>query len=368
MPHRGSWLLPNGVDRERMLEMDHQLQPVRRTCFAVIALALVASGPWLGWWTLLPLTIAGTMFRIADTRISSSKRPEYALFAAWLGSQLMIVVSVVLTGGVQAPMLCWLAVPLLTLGARFSERGIAAGLALSLLMLVAVALGTDAAAVLDNPPLLFGPLALMTCVVLFQTVLMRSDLKYRAAAVMDPLTGMLNRHALAQRAAEFEQQSTLTAQSVGLIVGDIDHFKRINDAHGHAVGDTVLRDVADEVRRHLRAYDLCYRIGGEEFLVLLPGADLQQTIALAERLRASIAAASHGGLHVTMSFGVTATEPGTPFKYNQAFADADARLYAAKRAGRDQVGGEAAVSKYPANAEPVSIEPKTRRKRSAGVP
>ena len=60
---RGSWLFPDGVDRERMLEMDRQLQPVRRASFAVIALALVASGPWLGWWTLVPLAGAAVLFR-----------------------------------------------------------------------------------------------------------------------------------------------------------------------------------------------------------------------------------------------------------------------------------------------------------------
>ncbi|MDA0167265.1 GGDEF domain-containing protein [Solirubrobacter ginsenosidimutans] len=303
----------------------------------MLALALVASGPWLGWWTLLPLALAGAMFRLADTRIAHVTTPEYALFAAWLGSQLMIVGSVVLTGGAQAPMLPWLAIPLMTLGARFSERGIAAGLGLSLLLLVGVALVTDSRAVFDNPPLLFGPLALMTCIAIFQTVLMRSDVKHRAAAVIDPLTGMLNRQALTQRAAELEQQSQLTAQAVGLIVGDIDHFKQINDAHGHAVGDAVLKDVAFELRKHLHAYDLCYRIGGEEFLVLLPGSDLEQTRRLAECLRASIAGQQHGGLCVTMSFGAAASGHETPFSYSQSFFEADARMYAAKRTGRDRV-------------------------------
>ena len=277
--HRGSWLFPDGVDRERMLEMDRQLQPVRRACFAVLALALVASGPWLGYWTLVPLAVAAVFYRVADVYIERLERPEWALFAAWSGAQLMIMISVAIIGGAVVPMTAWLAVPLLTLGARFSERGIAAGLGLSLLMLVGVSLGVDADAVFDNPPLLFAPLALMTCVVMFQTVQMRSDVKYRAAAVIDPLTGMLNRQALAQRAAEVEQQSKITAQPVAMIVGDIDNFKQINDEDGHAVGDAVLKDVAYELRKRLRAFDLCYRIGGEEFLVLMPGADLDNAVA-----------------------------------------------------------------------------------------
>ena len=91
-----------------------------------------------GWWTLVPLAVAALMFSLADARIAKLERPEYALFAAWIGSQLMIAISVVLTGGAAAPMLAWLAIPLLTLGARFSERGIAAGLGFSLVILLGV--------------------------------------------------------------------------------------------------------------------------------------------------------------------------------------------------------------------------------------
>ena len=334
----GSWLFPDGVDRERMLEMDQQLQPVRRACFVVLALALLASGPWLGWWTLVPLGLAGVLFRLAEQRIDRLKRPEYALFAAWACSQLMIVASVAMTGGAVAPMLCWLAVPMMTLGARFSERGIAAGLAFSLVLLVGVTLAADAEAVFQNPPLLFGPLALMVCVAIFQSVLMRSDIKHRAAAVIDPLTGMLNRQALTQRVTEFEQQARVTGQSVGLIVADIDHFKRVNDSHGHAVGDAVLKDVAYRLRKELRTFDLCYRIGGEEFVVLLPGARLGDVVGVAEGLRAAIAAEPLGGLEVTMSFGVSASDVG--WVYETAFAAADAALYAAKRTGRDRVCAE----------------------------
>jgi diguanylate cyclase (GGDEF)-like protein len=337
MLNRGSWLFHDGVDRERMLDMDRQLQPARRVCFAVLGLALVASGPWLGWWTLIPLAVAGLLFGFADACIARLERPEYALFAAWAGSQVMIAISVALTGGAAAPMLPWLAIPLLTLGARFSERGIAAGLAVSLVILLGVSLGGGADAVLENPPLLFGPLALMSCVAVFQAVLMRSDVKFRAAAVIDSLTGMLNRQALAQRAAELEQQAHLTGQPVGLIVADIDHFKRINDAHGHAVGDSVLTDVAYTLRKQLGAFELCYRIGGEEFLVLLPGADHARSAALAETLRSSISTQPHGGQSVTMSFGVAASDPTERFDYASVFAKADAHLYAAKRAGRDRV-------------------------------
>jgi len=333
----GSWLFPDGVDRERMLEMDQHLQPVRRAVFGLVALVLIASGPWLGWWTIVPVALAAIAFRIADTKVKHITHPEYALFAAWAASQVVIAVSVALMGGPNVPTMSWLAIPILTLGARFSERGIAVGLAFTFVLLFAVAFGVDAQAVIDSPPRLLAPLALVASVAMFQTVLMRSDVKYRAQAVIDPLTGMLNRKALAQRGAELQEQSRISAQPIGLIVGDIDHFKQVNDTHGHAAGDDVLKDVAYEMRKQLRAFDLSYRIGGEEFLVLLPGAELDRAVSLAEQLRMAIADEPRGGQMITMSFGVAASTPNEVFQYDAAFAEADARLYEAKRTGRDRV-------------------------------
>ena len=332
-----SWLFPKGVDRERMLEMDRQLQPVRRASFAVLALALIACGPWLGWWTLIPLGVAAVLFRVADARIGESSRPEYALFGAWAGSQMIIAISVALTGGPLVPTMSWFAIPLVTLGARFSERGIAVGVAYSIVLMLVVAFGVDAGAVLDDPPLLIAPLALMIAIAMFQTVLMRSDVKYRAEAVIDPLTGMLNRKALTLRVEELQQQSLVTKQPVAVVLGDIDHFKLINDTEGHTTGDAVLKDVAYELRRTLRAFDLFYRIGGEEFLVLLPGAGADTASRVAEELRAAIAASPLGGHAVTMSFGVAASAPGERFEYQSVFAEADGALYEAKRAGRNRV-------------------------------
>jgi diguanylate cyclase (GGDEF)-like protein len=333
----GSWLFPDGVDRERMLEMDRHLQPVRRACLVVLAAALLASGPWLGWWTIAPLALAVVVFRIGDMRVQSARHPEYVLLASWAAAQVIIAVSVALAGGPTVAIMAWFAIPLLTLGARFSERGIAVGVIWTVALMLAVAFGVDAQAVLDDPPILLAPLALIACVAMFQAVLMRSDVKWRAEAVIDPLTGMLNRKALAGRAAELEQQSEVTEQPVGLIVADIDRFKLINDSHGHATGDAVLEEVAYCLRRQLRAFDLSYRIGGEEFLFLLPGADLASAHGLAELLREAIAAKPQAGQRVTMSFGVSASSPKERFDYETAFAEADAGLYEAKRSGRNRV-------------------------------
>jgi diguanylate cyclase (GGDEF)-like protein len=123
-----------------------------------------------------------------------------------------------------------------------------------------------------------------------------------------------------------------------VVLADLDEFKEVNDAHGHAVGDEVLRVVAEVLRETLRESDVAGRWGGEEFLLLLPGADEEGAAQLAERVRVALAARSIPsvpGLRVTASFGVAeyAGETNT----EQLLEAADGALYRAKRAGKDRV-------------------------------
>ncbi len=337
-----SWLLRDGTDRERMLDMDRRLQAPRRASFIVLAVALIASGPWLGWWQLLPLVLAALAFKTADERIASTARPEYWIFAAWAASVAIIALSVAITGGPSVPMMAWLGIPIVTLSARFSIRGIVLGVAFTIATLLVVAFAVGAHTVWHYPPVVIGPIALVIAVAILSTALMQSDVEHRSEAVVDELTGMLNRKALTHRIAELTQQAHISGEPVGMIVGDLDHFKTINDRAGHSTGDAVLRDVAHLMRRQLRAFDLAYRIGGEEFLVLLPGSGLAQSGAIAEQLRRAVAAGTFGSTErLTMSFGVAASEPGGDFDYPTVFAAADAALYEAKDAGRNRVRGVA---------------------------
>src|SRR5665811_643861 len=188
----------------------------------------------------------------------------------------MIAGAVSLEGGPRAMALSWLAIPVITLSSRFSMRGVVAGVSIASALVLAVAFGVDAHAVLSNPELAIAPLALILCVAVLSTPLMRSDIQHRSDAVIDQLTGMLNRKALSVRVHELAQQSEITAEPVGVIVADLDHFKDVNDTRGHSIGDAVLRDVAYLLRKQLRAFDLAYRLGGEEFLILVPGSDMEQ--------------------------------------------------------------------------------------------
>src|SRR4051812_37214432 len=194
-----SWLCPQSADRARAVDMEARLHPPRRMSLLVLAVALVVVGPWVGWWTLAPLALAAVGFAAVDRRLQRAARPELAIAAAWVLSELAIAGSVAVTGGPHAAALSWLVIPLVTLPARFNGRAVAAGVLVVAMLMCAVTLGVDPAAVADRPDLLLAPLALLVTVALLSTALMKSDLEHRSSSVIDPLTGMLNRNALLTR-------------------------------------------------------------------------------------------------------------------------------------------------------------------------
>jgi diguanylate cyclase (GGDEF)-like protein len=323
--------------------MEQRLVGVRRAAFGVLTLAVLIAAPRMGWWLVAPVVACAVAFGIADRGLENSARPEYRIAFVWVCSQLTIAACASLTGGAHSPGLSWLVVPVITLPVRFGVRGVVAGVSVTIALLAGVTLGLDLHATLDGPERFLFPLAAIIAVALMSTALLDSDLEHRSEAVVDPLTGMLNRNALLTRVAELAQQSEITKEPVALIVGDLDRFKLINDGHGHAAGDAVLKDVAYRIRKRLRAYDLAYRLGGEEFLVVLPGADPGHASEVAEDLRAAIEGMPIAGLHVTMSFGVAGSTPGE-FDYESVFEEADHALYEAKHGGRNRVCTRAAVA------------------------
>ena len=335
--------LTEQLSRERLLDMEARLAHVRRQAFGVLALALIAAGPWIGFEFLIVLAAALATFSFADRFMHRSRRPERWAAFGWAVAPLMIAGSAALTGGPESPALMWLGLPVVTLGARFEPLGVRLGVAYTIALLLLVTVGLDAGFVFEHPEELIFPFALIVAMAILGGAAVRSEREHRRVAVIDPLTGLLNRSAFAQRLLELQHQLDQgAASSLGFLIGDIDHFKRINDEHGHPVGDAVLRDVAYAMRSELRAFDLIYRLGGEEFAILLPGADAEKTREIAERLRAAVARSDTGGVSVTMSFGAGAV-CGSDVRLAQLYAQADAALYEAKRAGRNRVGSAAAV-------------------------
>lgn len=162
----------------------------------------------------------------------------------------------------------------------------------------------------------------------------------RALALTDPLTGVRNRRALYNSAQHEIARAARSGEPVTLLMIDVDHFKKVNDRHGHPVGDQALRQVAAAITRTLRASDIVTRFGGEEFAVLLIEAPAEMALATAERLRAAIAAeeirAPDGPVRVTVSIGVAAAK-GAAIDFEALIRNADDALYRAKHAGRNQV-------------------------------
>ncbi len=260
------------------------------------------------------------------------------MFATWVGAEVTLAAALAVAGDAGASGLALLAVPVLTLTSRFSMRGVLAGVAVALALTLAAGFGFQSQAVLAAPEMLIAPVAVILCVAVLSAPLMSSDIEHRYDALVDPLTGMLNRKALEVRVHELMLQSQITREPVGLIVADLDHFKAINDTGGHHAGDRALVAVSALIRAQLRAFDLAYRLGGEEFLILVPGSDLTQTVMLAERVHDGVCSHQIGdGVRVTLSLGVTASAHGQTFDYDVLFGEADAALYRAKRTGRNRV-------------------------------
>ncbi len=171
-------------------------------------------------------------------------------------------------------------------------------------------------------------------------VLRRQELALRRAAQTDSLSGCFNRHALLEVAKREFQRCRRTRSEFAFILLDIDHFKGINDSHGHAAGDAGIRHVARLTQGSLRDYDSLFRIGGEEFLVLLAGSSVVEAGQIAERIRASVEAnglKSHSSsIQLTVSIGV-AMQQAEDADWESVLKRADEAMYRAKEAGRNRV-------------------------------
>jgi two-component system, cell cycle response regulator len=173
-----------------------------------------------------------------------------------------------------------------------------------------------------------------------QHELVSQSRRMEALIFEDSLTGLFNRRFILTQLSGLVSGARRHEHRLAVVMIDIDHFKLVNDQHGHAAGDRVLVEVAGALRRNLRAEDHLGRLGGEEFLAVLPDTDAEAAQAAAEKLREAVAAArvEHDGLElaVTVSVGWAAWEGETA---EDLVRRADEALYAAKRLGRDQACG-----------------------------
>ncbi|MGC9008575.1 MAG: diguanylate cyclase, partial [Halothiobacillaceae bacterium] len=161
--------------------------------------------------------------------------------------------------------------------------------------------------------------------------------RMRQLATTDQLTGLGNRHLFFELAARYLARAEREGQTVCMLVADVDHFKLVNDQHGHATGDKILRAVGDVLRTSLRKEDVVARYGGEEFVILLPNCSAEDALAKAEKIRRDCEQLDASGVRLTISIGVACFDPGDPESLDSLFSRADKALYDAKRLGRNRV-------------------------------
>ncbi len=324
--------------RERLIDMERRVRRYRAACFAILALALASVGPQVGWWWLVPLAVGFCGFAVADHYMQASDRPWLWVAGAWGALPLLLAGAVIATGGPTSPALMWFALPAVTLGARFEPWGMVVGTIYIFLLFLVSTVAVDPATAAHHSQTLIATVALILSTVILSGALVESDRAHRRRSTLDPLTGLYNRNALEQRLAELDGQPSNEDEGLShaLLLCDLDHFKRVNDQLGHAAGDAVLQDVAYTMRAALRAGDSIYRVGGEEILVVLPGADRDDAVEIAERLREEVRSRRPVGVAVTVSIGV-AVSKSDRVNTDDLVARADAALYAAKADGRDTV-------------------------------
>lgn len=200
-------------------------------------------------------------------------------------------------------------------------------------------------AALEAAPQIVAAVEWPSCPVAIQRSLRRSaawlrrERQLRALAYTDGLTGLLNRRGFDDQGARCIARARFERQPSAVLLIDLDHFKQVNDRHGHAAGDAVLRHVGGLIPTMVRACDVVGRIGGEEIAIIMPGMSPEAARASAERLRAAIAETSVDvdgkRLRVTASIGIGST--GTAGDHVAAMRQADAALYEAKGQGRNRV-------------------------------
>jgi diguanylate cyclase (GGDEF)-like protein len=201
----------------------------------------------------------------------------------------------------------------------------------------------------------------------------RSQLRFKRLATRDSLTNISSRQHFVDETEHALRQAARSKRSACLLLMDLDHFKQVNDTHGHVVGDLVLKRAVAACLHHLGSHDIFGRLGGEEFAILMPDCGATQARERAERLRQAIAATPLWGdtrsVVITASFGVASTDR-SGYELRQLMIDADNALYQAKRDGRDRVvyGDGDGDGDEPSTLAPGNVQEQISAVQATGMP
>ncbi|MBJ7330894.1 MAG: GGDEF domain-containing protein [Solirubrobacteraceae bacterium] len=348
-PARYSWICPDHASRARFITMHHRMLRVAQVTGLILTAALLPGLIGAPHPLLAATVIAIGLVQYGATQlfVPRFERPELWAFTSFIVLLCMITAGVMFAGRVPDGGMLVLVWPIIGMATRLPTRAITLATALAVGLTAGAWLATDAERILRDPAPLTVVAALLVTSAALVTTLRNSDAANHSAAISDPLTGTRNRTALDQRITQLEDSGEVSASGLAIIVLDIDHFKRVNDEHGHDGGDDVLRSVADTLAGILRPRDELYRLGGEEFVVLLPETAIVAAHAVAERLADAVRDEPQAACRVTISAGVAACHAGESFSWRRTYRRADTALYAAKEQGRDRVcidGGHEVVA------------------------
>lgn len=268
------------------------------------------------------------------TRESRSRERERAAFVVALCSFVFVIDMASPSAGVAL-----LHVPVLGVLYGAPRRAVVACWALAVLLIIAGAVLGPAPAVWELVASRTILVVVASLVAVAVVVLSSRETVLREQALLDPLTGVFNRRCFLEMSGKEEARNRRDNGNLAVLMIDVDHFKQVNDTHGHPVGDEVLRGMAEVCAVTLRPSDIVARYGGEEFVVSLPDTDHEEAARVAERMRAAIQAktftGSSGPFSVTASIGLSSCSNGVGL--SEALRLADEALYRAKRSGRNRV-------------------------------
>ncbi|MDO9353222.1 MAG: GGDEF domain-containing protein, partial [Solirubrobacteraceae bacterium] len=331
------FLYRDAAERERLIALTLRLRLAFGLAVALMLVPLIVGIPTFGPVATVPLVVGALIYAVLDLGLPNARHPERRVVTSATTGVLATLAMIALADGPKEYLFVAPVVPMLGLAAVANRRVSVTAALLTVAGLVAVALITYGDQVRETPPILILPVVLLLVTVFGSMASRSSEDIDRETAVVDPLTGLLNRVALQARATELQLQAATSPDRVGMIVLDLDHMSRINAEYGRIVGDAVLVEVSGRLRAEVGNAGAVFRFGGEEFVVLLQSATPGTAVEWAKRLREAICFAPVEGVDVTASLGVAVSGSGAGFAYRSLFVEADAALYRAKTLGRDRV-------------------------------
>ena len=247
MDRISAWLCPTEQHRLRAREAGARVRSARTVAAAACGVALFAVVPFQGWWILLLLAATAVILATFEMRLRRSRRPELVAIQSMFFILALISVGVAFSGGADSPALPWLILPVTIAAARFRPQVLVVGAALTATLMFGLSVGVDAQALVDDPTRLISALTLLVGLTAIASALTEGEIEHRDRAVLDPLTGLLNRSSLESRAVEIEQQARLSGAPVSLVLLDLDRFKRRERhartrARGHRAARRGVRD------------------------------------------------------------------------------------------------------------------------------